>query len=91
MDTNQSNGPTEDTAESDHDFGRRNPLEIGVQLRNLANRGDFLTVQYKNGQLVTKILDVDVRARTFSFDWGALPEQNKGVLGSPTCTFRASP
>ena len=91
MDTNQSNGPTEEAAESYHDFGRRNPLEIGVQLRNLANRGDFLTVQYKNGQLVTKILDVDVRGRTFSFDWGALPEQNKGVLGSPICTFRASP
>ncbi len=91
MDTNQSNGPTEDAAESHHDFGRRNPLEIGVQLRNLANRGDFLTVQYKNGQLVTKILDVDVRMRTFSFDWGALPEQNKGMLASPTCTFRASP
>jgi c-di-GMP-binding flagellar brake protein YcgR len=91
MDTNQSNGPTEDAAENYHHFGRRNPLEIGVQLRNLANRGDFLTVQYKGGQLVTKILDVDVRARTFSFDWGALPTQNKGVLASPSCTFRASP
>ena len=74
-----------------HHFGRRNPLEIGVQLRNLVNRGDFLTVQYEGGQLVTQILDVDVRARTFSFDWGALPEQNKGTLASPTCTFRASP
>lgn len=91
MDTNQSNGPTEDAAESEHDFGRRNALEIGVQLRNLANRGDFLTVQHKGGQLVTRILDVDVRARTFVFDWGALAEQNRGMLASPSCTFRASP
>lgn len=91
MDTNQSNGPTEEAAEPAHDFGRRNPLEIGVQLRNLANRGDFLTLQYKNGQLVTRILDVDVRERTFVFDWGALAEQNRGVLASPSCTFRASP
>ncbi len=25
------------------DFGRRNPLEVDVSLRNLANRSDFLT------------------------------------------------
>jgi c-di-GMP-binding flagellar brake protein YcgR len=91
MDTNQSNAQTEEAEDPGHDFGRRNPLEIGVQLRNLANRGDFLTVQHKSGQLVTKILDVDVRGRTFVFDWGALSDQNKGVLASPKCTFRASP
>ncbi|TAL96126.1 MAG: flagellar brake protein [Paraburkholderia sp.] len=93
MDTNPSNGdktPAED-AESGNDFGRRNPLEIGVQLRNLATRGDFLTVQYKGGQLVTKILDVDVRARTFTFDWGGLPEQNAGLLAAPRGRFHASP
>lgn len=91
MDTNQSNGSTDEADEHDLHFGRRNPLEIGVQLRNLANRGDFLTVQYKSGQLVTRILDVDVRQRTFMFDWGALAEQNRGLLASPECTFRATP
>ncbi|GLU33978.1 flagellar brake protein [Trinickia caryophylli] len=91
MDTNQSNGSTGEAVDSALDFGRRNPLEIGVQLRNLANRGDFLTVQYKSGQLVTRILDVDVRERTFVFDWGALAEQNRGVLASPDCTFKAAP
>lgn len=92
METNQSSTSTEDAAaQAAYDFGRRNALEIGVQLRNLANRGDFLTVQYKNGQLVTRILDVDVRERTFVFDWGALAEQNRGMLASPSCTFRASP
>jgi c-di-GMP-binding flagellar brake protein YcgR len=73
------------------DYGRRNPLEIGVQLRNLVNRGDFLTVQYAGGQLVTRLLAVDVGARTFTFDWGALPEQNAGIFAAPRCTFSASP
>jgi flagellar brake protein len=91
MDSNQSNEPTGESAEPTLDFARRNPLEIGVQLRNLANRGDFLTVQYKGGQFVTRILDVDARGRKFLFDWGALPEQNRGALASPACTFRASP
>ena len=98
MDTNQSNGQTDTHGqphapqdESGHDFGRRNPLEIGVQLRNLVNRGDFLTVQYAGGQLVTRLLDVDVRGRTFTFDWGALSEQNKGLLAAPRCQFHAAP
>ena len=98
MDTTQSNGQTDAPGqphatldESAPDFGRRNPLEIGVQLRNLVNRGDFLTVEYAGGQLVTRLLDVDVRGRTFTFDWGALSEQNKGLLGAPRCQFHASP
>ena len=101
MDTSQSSGQNDvarhlddgasgQSAHDDHDFGRRNPLEIGVQLRNLVNRGDFLTVQYKGGQLVTQILAVDVRGQTFTFDRGALPEQNRRVLAAPRCQFRAS-
>ncbi|WP_179405424.1 flagellar brake protein [Burkholderia guangdongensis] len=73
------------------DYGRRNPLEIGVQLRNLVNRGDFLTVHYDGGQLVTRLLAVDVGARTFTFDWGALAEQNAGMLAAPRCKFSAAP
>ncbi|MDE1181227.1 flagellar brake protein [Paraburkholderia sp.] len=95
MDTNQSKGQNADQTpqsdESGSDFGRRNPLEIGVQLRNLVNRGDFLTVEYQGGQLVTRILDVDVRERSFTFDWGALSVQNHGLLNSPHCRFHASP
>jgi c-di-GMP-binding flagellar brake protein YcgR len=98
MDMNQSNGHTDTHGqphapqdESAPDFGRRNPLEIGVQLRNLVNRGDFLTVEFAGGQIVTRLLDVDVRERTFTFDWGALAEQNKGLLAAPRCQFHASP
>jgi c-di-GMP-binding flagellar brake protein YcgR len=91
MNTEQSTDHDQDAAHSGHDYGRRNPLEIGVQLRNLVNRGDFLTVQYQGGQLVTRLLDVDVGARTFVFDWGALAEQNAGILAAPRCMFLASP
>jgi flagellar brake protein len=91
MDTTETNGQKESASEIGNDFGRRNPLEIGVQLRNLVNRGDFLTAQYKGGQLVTKILDVDVRERTFVFDWGALAEQNHGLIAAQRCTFHAQP
>lgn len=82
---------TESGEHEGHDYGRRNPLEVGVQLRNLLNRGDFLTLHYRGGQLVTRILDVDVRGRRFVFDWGALPEQNRDLLAAPDCQFRASP
>jgi c-di-GMP-binding flagellar brake protein YcgR len=98
METNQSHGQTDTQLEPHvplddgaHDFGRRNPLEIGVQLRNLVNRGDFLTVQYAGGQLVTRLLDVDVRGRTFTFDWGALSDQNRGLLSATGCQFHAAP
>ena len=98
MDTNQSNGQAQTAGplhaasdEGGNDFGRRNPLEIGVQLRNLVNRGDFLTVEHAGGQIVTRLLDVDVRGRTFTFDWGALSEQNQALLQAKRCQFHATP
>ncbi|WP_246796184.1 flagellar brake protein [Burkholderia perseverans] len=73
------------------DYGRRNPLEIGVQLRNLVNRGDFLTVRYSGGQLVTRVLEVDVGAGSFVFDWGAAEGQNASLLAAPYGIFEALP
>ncbi|MCW0054157.1 flagellar brake protein, partial [Burkholderia pseudomallei] len=70
MNIETSTDPSLDAGHSGPDYARRNPLEIGVQLRNLVNRRDFLTVQYPGGQLVTRLLEVDVGARTFTFDWG---------------------
>jgi flagellar brake protein len=98
MDINQSNGQSETQGhqhvspeDAAHDFGRRNPLEIGVQLRNLVNRGDFLTIEYAGGQLVTRLLEVDVRGRTFTFDWGGVSNQNSGLLAASHCRFHAAP
>ncbi|MBN3791783.1 flagellar brake protein [Burkholderia sp. Ac-20353] len=91
MNIEQSTDLSSDAGHSGPDYARRNPLEIGVQLRNLVNRGDFLTVQYPGGQLVTRLLEVDVGARAFVFDWGALAEQNSAILGASHCTFAAAP
>lgn len=77
--------------ESADDFGHRDPIVIGARLRNLVNGSDFLTVQYAGGQLVTQLLDVDARARTFTVDWGAATTQNRGLLGAPDCRFSAEP
>ncbi len=91
MDTDQSNGQADAPDESTGNFGRRTPAEIGVQLRNLVNRSNNLTVQYAGGQLVTQLLDVDLRRRVFTFDWGSQPEQNRGLLAARRCLFQAQP
>src|ERR1700753_1288826 len=80
MNSNQEHDLADDDIAPIVDFGRRNPLEIGVSLRNLANRGDFLTAQYGYGN-----------ANTFTFDWGGVPEQNSLVLASQKLIFHSSP
>ncbi|WP_244814904.1 flagellar brake protein [Caballeronia sp. Lep1P3] len=90
MNTNHKHDFADDDAPN-VDFGRRNPLEIGVSLRNLANRGDFLTAQYGDAQIVTRLLDVDVTAHRFTFDWGGVAGQNRDVLQAPKLIFHAAP
>jgi c-di-GMP-binding flagellar brake protein YcgR len=77
--------------ESAGEFGHGDPIVIGARLRNLVNGGDFITVQYVGGQLVTQLLDVDARARTFTVDWGASTQRNQGLLAAPRCQFSAQP
>ncbi len=91
MDNTLSNGQHDDGTDNGPDFGRRNALAIGAQLRNLQTRGDFLTVQYNGGQLLTRILGVDATARTFLFDWSPLDAQNRDVLAATRCLFHAVP
>jgi c-di-GMP-binding flagellar brake protein YcgR len=95
---NQSNGQADALSqtytspdESEDEFGHRDPIVIGARLRNLVNGGDFLTVQYAGGQLVTQLLDVDARTRTFTVDWGASTRQNQGLLAAQHCQFSAQP
>ena len=91
MNTNHMHDVADEDMAPIVDFGRRNPLEIGVALRNLANRGDFLTAQYGDGQIVTRLLDVDVTAHRFTFDWGGVAEQNRDVLRAQKLVFHAAP
>jgi flagellar brake protein len=91
MNTNHTHDVEDDDIAPIVDFGRRNPLEIGVSLRNLGNRGDFLTAQYGDGQIVTRVLDVDATKNTFVIDWGGVAEQNRHVLAAQKLIFHASP
>jgi len=91
MNTNHKHDFADDDCDHEVDFGRRNPLEIGVSLRNLANRGDFLTAQYGDAQIVTRLLDVDVTSHRFTFDWGGVAEQNRDLLRAQKLIFHAAP
>jgi len=92
MNKNECNGHDVADDESEHpDYGRRNPLEIGVSLRNLANRGDLLNAEYGSGQIVTRLLEVDTQGHTFIVDWGSVAEQNRAVLATENLQFHAAP
>ena len=45
----------------------------------------------RGGQIVTRLLDVDVTRARFTFDWGGVAEQNRGVLAAPKLIFHAAP
>jgi flagellar brake protein len=77
--------------ENGTDFGLRDPLEIGTFLRYLATRQDFLTVDCGNGQIVTRLLDIDTKSKTLIFDYGAIERENRAVLSAHKLLFGASP
>ena len=90
---NESN-PAGNTGSANHElegYGRRTPSEVGVQLRNLLNRKDFLTARFGNGQIVTRLLEVDSPGRTFIFDWGSVAADNTAVLAAGRLFFNAAP
>ncbi|SMC24334.1 c-di-GMP-binding flagellar brake protein YcgR, contains PilZNR and PilZ domains [Andreprevotia lacus DSM 23236] len=71
----------------------QNPLEIGAVLRQLVSRGDFVTVYFNEGQrfLLSRILEVDIKARTFCFDWGGHEATNQALLNAGRKLFVAAP
>ncbi|GHD57025.1 flagellar brake protein [Jeongeupia chitinilytica] len=82
-------------AESDDlaQYTLSNPLEVAAVLRNLMNRGDFVTIYFDRGKsmLTTRILDVDVKARRFRFDWAGQDAINRALQASPRNVFVALP
>ncbi|BCL75781.1 flagellar brake protein YcgR [Jeongeupia sp. HS-3] len=70
-----------------------NPLEVGAVLRNLSTRGDFVTIYFDHGKsmLTTRILEVDVKARRFRFDWAGQEALNRALQASPRNVFVALP
>jgi c-di-GMP-binding flagellar brake protein YcgR len=81
--TQGSDGPNDDAIS--------NPLEIGGLLRSLANQRDVLTADYAEWHIITRILDVDIAARTFIFDRDANQSKNESVLKADRCAFHATP
>lgn len=86
--------PAAQVRRSEHDrmsgrFGRRNALEIGVALKNLMNRGDWVAVQYQGGQFTTRIAHVDVTSRQFVFEQGTTAGQDAALLASDRNLFIA--
>ena len=70
-----------------------NPLEVGAVLRQLATRGDFVTVYFNEGRqfLLSRILEVDLKGRTFCFDWGSQEATNRALLQAGRKLFVAAP
>ena len=78
-----SDGPNDDLIS--------NPLEIGGLLRNLANQRDGLIIDYAQWHIVTRILDVDITARTFIFYGDTNQSKNESALKADRCVFHATP
>jgi flagellar brake protein len=72
-------------------FVRQTPSEISIVLRMLMQRGDMLTAASANGQIVTQLLEVDVRERRIVFDWGGVEEDNRKLLEASQVHFKAAP
>lgn len=68
-------------------------VEVGFVLRTLAQRGDFISIFFNNGHdlLLTRVLDVDVKARTFVFDLSGHAQSNAALTKADKAVFVATP
>ncbi len=69
------------------------PMEIGAVLRTLAQRGDFITIDLNEGRelLLSRILEVDIKGKTFIFDVGGNAASNQMLLNSARSLVLAVP
>lgn len=78
-------------AEDHERFARHTPSEISICLRNLVQRRDMLTVTSAQGQIVTQLLEVDVREARIVFDWGGDASDNRALLDARQLYFKGAP
>jgi c-di-GMP-binding flagellar brake protein YcgR len=78
-------------AEDHERFARHTPSEISIVLRNLVQRRDMLTVTSGKGQIVTQLLEVDVRGARIVFDWGGVESDNRALLEARQLYFKGAP
>ncbi len=69
------------------------PMEIGAVLRTLAQRGTFITIYVNEGRelILSRILEVDIKGKTFIFDVGGNAESNQVLLNSARSLVLAIP
>jgi flagellar brake protein len=69
------------------------PMEIGAVLRMLAQRGTFITIYVNEGRelILSRILDVDIKGKTFIFDVGGNAGVNQALLSSTRSLVVAIP
>ncbi|SAK81262.1 YcgR family protein [Caballeronia hypogeia] len=78
-------------AEDHERFARLIPSEIALCLRHLVQRRDMLTVTSARGQIVTQLLEVDVREKRIVFDWGGVESDNRALLEARQLYFKGAP
>ncbi|AXT48501.1 flagellar brake protein [Chromobacterium haemolyticum] len=68
-------------------------VEIAHHLAGIAKNGHMVTVFSNKGKtfILTRFLEVDHKAGTLVFDWGADPETNEHLLASERNVFVCSP
>jgi flagellar brake protein len=79
------------TPQIDDRYALRHPLQMALCLRGFVSRGDFLTVQFDGGQIVTQVLDVDSRRACFIFDCGGERCNNAPLAEAACLVFRSQP
>lgn len=69
------------------------PAEIAQHLNNIAKNGHMVTVFANKGKnfILTRLLDVDFKTASFTFDWGSEEETNEQLLSSERNVFVCSP
>ncbi|MFM0522086.1 flagellar brake protein [Caballeronia jiangsuensis] len=77
--------------ETDDSYAQRHTLQIALCLRTLLARGDFLTVEFGDTQLVTQLLKVDSGRAHFLFDFGSTAGDNRALVDADELTFRSQP
>ncbi|SFN53298.1 c-di-GMP-binding flagellar brake protein YcgR, contains PilZNR and PilZ domains [Formivibrio citricus] len=74
-------------------FRLASAAEVGFVLRTLAQRNDFVSIYFNSGRdmLLTRILDVDIKARTFVFDLSGHAQSNAALTKTDKAVFVATP
>lgn len=74
-------------------FVHDSPMAVAYELRQLAQRATSLAVYFNQGQgmMLTRILDVDSKARQFVFDLGGHPPTNDALQKADKILMVAAP